>query len=60
MAADCLGDIGPRAAAAVPALQSALQANFAIAHVRSALSIALDRIQPKAVDGKSRQASSSP
>jgi HEAT repeat protein len=48
MAADCLGDIGPRAEAAVPALESALQANFKIAHVRSGLSIALDRIQQKA------------
>ena len=48
MAADCLGDIGPRAAAAVPALQSALQANFDIAHVRTGFSIALDRIQQKA------------
>jgi hypothetical protein len=50
MAADCLGDIGPRAAAAVPALQSALQIHFEIAHVRTGLSIALDRIQGKAVD----------
>jgi HEAT repeat protein len=47
MAADCLGDIGPRAAA-VPALQSALQGNFKITHVRTGVSIALDRIQRKA------------
>jgi tetratricopeptide (TPR) repeat protein len=50
MAADCLGDIGPSAAAAVPALQSALQGNFEIAHVRTGLTIALDRIQPKAME----------
>jgi HEAT repeat protein len=48
MAADCLGDIGPRAAAAVPALRSALQAHFEIAHVRTGLSTALNRIQGKA------------
>jgi hypothetical protein len=53
MAADCLGDLGPRAAAAVPALQSALQAHFEIAHVRTGLRIALDRIQQKAVDAGS-------
>jgi hypothetical protein len=53
MAADCLGDIGPRAAAAVRALQSALQANFKIAHVRTGLSIALERIQPRAADAGS-------
>ena len=47
MAADCLGDLGPSAAAAVPALESALRADFKIAHVRSSLSIALDRIQQK-------------
>ena len=44
IAADCLGDIGPRAAAAVPALQKALERNFEIEHARTGISLALERI----------------
>jgi hypothetical protein len=47
MAADCLGDMGPRAAAAIGPLENALKANFQIAHVRTGLSVALDRIREK-------------
>jgi tetratricopeptide (TPR) repeat protein len=50
IAADCLGEIGPRAATAIPTLEKALQANFEITHVRTGLSIAIDRIRGKAVD----------
>jgi tetratricopeptide (TPR) repeat protein len=46
IAADCLGDIGPRAAAALPALQQALTRNFEIEHARTGLKLALARIQP--------------
>jgi tetratricopeptide (TPR) repeat protein len=54
MAADCLGEIGPRAAAAVPAIRSALQGEFKISHVRTGLSVALERIQGKAADSGAR------
>jgi tetratricopeptide (TPR) repeat protein len=47
MAADCLGDMGPRAAAAASALEKALEANFEIAHVRTGLTVALERIRGK-------------
>ena len=45
IAADCLGEIGPRASAAIPGLQEALRAKFQIAHVRTGLALALERIQ---------------
>jgi HEAT repeat protein len=48
IAADCLGDIGPPAAAAAAALEEALNGNFQIAHVRTGIKLALERIKTSA------------
>jgi HEAT repeat protein len=48
MAADCLGQMGPEAREAVPALQKALQRDFRVALIRTGVSLALQRIDPQA------------
>lgn len=44
IAADCLGEIGPAAKAAVPALHTASQRPFEIAHAKTGVLLALDRV----------------
>lgn len=44
IAADCLGEIGPAAGAAGPALQAALHRSFEIAHARTGVALALERV----------------
>ncbi len=46
MAADCLGQIGPQARQAVPALQQALQRPFKITLIRKGVALALKRVDP--------------
>jgi len=48
IAADCLGQIGPEARQAVPALQQALRRPFKIALIRRGVALALERIDPHA------------
>jgi HEAT repeat protein len=48
IAADCLGQIGPEARQAVPALQQALQRPFKIGLIRRGVALALERIDPQA------------
>jgi HEAT repeat protein len=48
MAADALGQIGPEAREAVPALRRALQRDFRISLVRTGVILALKRIDPQA------------
>ncbi len=50
MAADGLGQIGPEARQAVPALQQALRRPFKIALIRKGVELALQRIDPQAAD----------
>jgi HEAT repeat protein len=50
IAADCLGQIGPEARQAVPALQQALRRPFKIALIRKGVALALERIDPQAAD----------
>jgi HEAT repeat protein len=50
MAADCLGQIGPEAGQAAPALQQALRRPFKIALIRKGVALALERIDPQAAD----------
>jgi HEAT repeat protein len=47
IAADCLGQIGPEARQAVPALQQALRRPFKIALIRRGVALALERIDPQ-------------
>jgi HEAT repeat protein len=49
IAADCLGQIGPEAQQAVPALQQALHRPFKIGLIRRGIALALERIDPRAV-----------
>lgn len=51
VAADCLGDIGPEAAEAVPALQRALSEPMRSRMIRMSIALALQRIEPTAVPG---------
>ena len=51
IAADCLGQIGPEAHDAVPALQQALRRPFKIALIRRGVALALERIDPHAAAG---------
>jgi HEAT repeat protein len=51
MAADCLGQIGPEAQEALPALQQALQRPFKISLIRKGVALALERIDPPAPVG---------
>jgi HEAT repeat protein len=46
IAADCLGQIGPEARQAVPALQQALHRPFKIGLIRRGIALALERIDP--------------
>ena len=48
IAADCLGQIGPEAHEAVPALQQALRRPFKMALIRRGVVLALERIDPHA------------
>jgi HEAT repeat protein len=48
IAADCLGQIGPEARQAIPALQQALRRPFKIALIRRGVALALERIDPHA------------
>jgi hypothetical protein len=50
IAAECLGQIGPTAREAVPALRQALQREFRFAIVKTGVKLALERIdaQPPA------------
>jgi HEAT repeat protein len=48
IAADCLGQIGPEARQAFPALQEALRRPFKIALIRKGVALALQRIDPQA------------
>jgi HEAT repeat protein len=50
MAADCLGQIGPEARQAVPALQQALRKPFKMALIKKSLALALERIDTQAAD----------
>ena len=51
VAADGLGQIGPRAREAVPALRLALRRDFRLAIVKTSVKFALQRIDPKAPAG---------
>jgi HEAT repeat protein len=48
VAADCLGQIGPEAREAVPALRQALRRPFKMALIRKGVALALRRIDPQA------------
>jgi HEAT repeat protein len=48
IAADCLGEMGPEAQSAVPALLEALQSPFKARLIRMSLTLALERIDPSA------------
>jgi HEAT repeat protein len=48
IAADYLGQIGPEARQAVPALQHALRRPFKMALIRKGVALALERIDPQA------------
>jgi HEAT repeat protein len=48
MAADALGQIGPEAHEAVPALRRALQRDFKVALIKTGVKLALQRIEPQA------------
>jgi HEAT repeat protein len=51
IAAEGLGQMGPEARQAVPALRRALQGDFRISLVKTAMILALERIEPQAVAG---------
>ncbi|HEV3263845.1 MAG TPA: HEAT repeat domain-containing protein [Gemmataceae bacterium] len=51
IAAECLGQIGPAAREAVPALRQALQRKFRISLIKTGVILALERIDPQAVAG---------
>src|SRR5207253_4257945 len=44
MAADCLGDIGPAAKEAIPALQAASKRKFKVALIQKGVTLALQRV----------------
>jgi HEAT repeat protein len=48
VAAECLGQIGPAASDAVPALRAALRRDFRLSLVKTGLRLALERIEPQA------------
>jgi HEAT repeat protein len=50
VAADCLGEIGPEAAAAIPALQELLQRPFRSRLIHMSIALALERIDPAAAE----------
>ena len=51
IAADCLGQMGPAAREAVPALRQALQRDFRISLIKTGVRLALERIEPQATAG---------
>ena len=53
IAADCLGQIGPEAREAVPALRQALQRDFRISLIKAGVNLALERIDPQSAGGSS-------
>lgn len=50
VAAECLGQIGPAAGDAVPALRQALHRDFRLSLVKTAVRLALERIEPAGGD----------
>jgi len=53
IAADCLGQIGPEAREAVPALRQALRRDFRISLIKAGVNLALERIDPQSAGGTS-------
>jgi HEAT repeat protein len=51
VAADCLGQIGPAAREAAPALRQALRRDFRLSLIKRAVRLALERIDPQAAAG---------
>jgi HEAT repeat protein len=49
IAVECLGQIGPAAREAVPALRRALERDFRLSLIKTAVILALERIQPQAL-----------
>jgi HEAT repeat protein len=49
IAVECLGQIGPAAREAVPALRQALQRDFRLSLIKTAVIFALERLQPQAL-----------
>jgi HEAT repeat protein len=56
IAAECLGQLGPLAGEAVPALRQAVQRDFKIPLIRTGVLLALERIDPRATAGADRPA----
>jgi HEAT repeat protein len=50
MAADALGQIGPEAREAVPALRRALQRDFKVSLIKTGVTLALERIDPQVTE----------
>ena len=51
IAAECLGQMGPAARDALPALRRALQRDFRISLIKTGVILALERIDPQVTDG---------
>jgi HEAT repeat protein len=48
MAADCLGEMGPEAREAIPALQQAMHRPFQMAFIKRGVALALEQLDPTA------------
>ena len=51
VAAECLGQMGPEAREAVPALRQALRRDYRLTLVQAGVRLALERIDPQAAAG---------